>query len=39
MELDVLVPPGTTATAVLPGEEPRGIGPGRHRLSNTLTMR
>ena len=39
MELDVLVPPGTTATVVLPGEEPRGIGPGRHRLSNTLISR
>ena len=31
MELDVLVPPGTTATVVLPGEAPRDAGPGRHR--------
>ena len=30
-ELDVLVPPGTTATVVLPGEEPRDVAPGRHR--------
>jgi alpha-L-rhamnosidase len=30
-ELEVLVPPGTTASAVLPGEEPRRAGPGRHR--------
>ena len=33
MELDVLVPPGTTATVILPGGEPRGVGPGRHRLT------
>ncbi|MGO8891902.1 MAG: family 78 glycoside hydrolase catalytic domain [Streptosporangiaceae bacterium] len=30
-ELDVLVPPGTTATVVLPGEAPRQVRPGRHR--------
>ncbi len=29
-ELDVLVPAGTTATVVLPGEEPRDVRPGRH---------
>jgi beta-glucosidase/6-phospho-beta-glucosidase/beta-galactosidase len=27
MELDVLVPPGTTATVVLPGEAPRRVRP------------
>jgi alpha-L-rhamnosidase len=31
MELDVLVPPGTTASVILPGEAPRNTGPGRHR--------
>jgi hypothetical protein len=31
MELDVLVPPGTTATVTLPGEPPRDAGPGHHR--------
>ena len=30
-ELDVLVPPGTRATVVLPGEAPRQVRPGRHR--------
>jgi alpha-L-rhamnosidase len=30
-ELEVLVPPGTTASVVLPGEEPRRAGPGRYR--------
>ena len=30
-ELDVLVPPGTTATVALPGEAPRQVRPGRHR--------
>jgi alpha-L-rhamnosidase len=35
MELDVLVPPGTTATVVLPGEEPHGVGPGRSRFTGT----
>jgi alpha-L-rhamnosidase len=29
-ELDVLVPPGTTASVVLPGEAPRDAHPGRH---------
>jgi alpha-L-rhamnosidase len=33
VELDLLVPPGTRATVVLPGAEPRGVGPGRHRWS------
>jgi alpha-L-rhamnosidase len=33
LELDVTVPPGTTATVVLPGQEPRDVGPGRHRLT------
>jgi alpha-L-rhamnosidase len=31
MELDVLVPPGTTATVILPGEKPRDAAPGQHR--------
>jgi alpha-L-rhamnosidase len=31
MELDVLVPPGTTATVILPGEKPRNAAPGQHR--------
>jgi hypothetical protein len=31
MELDLLVPPGTTATVTLPGEPPRDAAPGRHR--------
>jgi alpha-L-rhamnosidase len=31
MELDVLIPPGTTATVVLPGEPPVPAAPGRHR--------
>ena len=31
MELDVLIPPGTTATVTLPGEPPRHAAPGRHR--------
>ena len=30
MELDVLVPGGTTATVVMPGAGPRDVGPGRH---------
>jgi alpha-L-rhamnosidase len=30
MELDMLVPAGTTATVVLPGEAPRQVRPGRH---------
>jgi len=36
LELDVTVPPGTTATVVLPGQEPRGVGPGRHRLTGAV---
>ena len=31
MTLDVLVPAGTRATVVLPGEERHGAGPGRHQ--------
>jgi alpha-L-rhamnosidase len=31
MELELLVPGGTTATVVVPGGEPRGVSPGRHR--------
>ena len=31
MELDLLIPPGTTATVTLPGEPPRDAAPGRHR--------
>jgi alpha-L-rhamnosidase len=30
LELDLLVPPGTTATVILPGQPPRSAGPGRH---------
>jgi hypothetical protein len=30
MELDVLVPPGTTASVVMPGEAPRDAHPGHH---------
>ena len=30
MELDVLVPGGSTATVVMPGGEPQEVGPGRH---------
>jgi len=30
MELDVLVPGGTTATVVMPGAGPHDVGPGRH---------
>jgi alpha-L-rhamnosidase len=30
MELDVLVPGGTTATVVMPGAEAHDVGPGRH---------
>jgi alpha-L-rhamnosidase len=33
IELDVAVPPGSTATVVLPDEEPHSVGPGRHRLT------
>jgi len=35
MELDLYVPPGSTGTVVMPGEEPCGIGPGRHRFTGT----
>jgi alpha-L-rhamnosidase len=35
-ELDVLVPAGTTATVALPGEEPHGVGPGRHHWTASL---
>jgi alpha-L-rhamnosidase len=31
LELDLQVPPGTTASVVLPGEPPRDAPPGRHR--------
>jgi alpha-L-rhamnosidase len=31
MELDVLVPGGTTATVIMPGGAPGLVGPGRHR--------
>jgi len=34
--LEVLVPPGTTATVVLPGEESRRAGPGRHGFTWSL---
>jgi alpha-L-rhamnosidase len=34
MELDVLVPPGTTATVILPGEAPLHATPGRHRWTS-----
>jgi alpha-L-rhamnosidase len=30
LDLDLLVPPGTTATVILPGEPPQRAGPGRH---------
>jgi alpha-L-rhamnosidase len=33
IELDVGVPPGTTATVVLPGAAPRVVGPGQHGFS------
>jgi alpha-L-rhamnosidase len=35
MELDVLVPPGTTASVILPGEAPRNADPGQHRWTGT----
>ena len=34
LELDVLIPPGTTATVILPGEAPRNAAPGRHRWTS-----
>ena len=36
MELDVLVPGGTTATAVMPGTEPHDVGPGQHRWTGAV---
>jgi len=30
--LEVLIPPGTTAEVVLPGDHPRQVGPGRHKM-------
>jgi len=38
MELDVLVPPGTTATVVLPGEAPRPARPGRHHWTGPAVL-
>ena len=38
-ELDVLVPAGTTATVVLPGEAPRQMRPGRHRWTGPAPAR
>jgi energy-coupling factor transporter ATP-binding protein EcfA2 len=39
IELDVLVPPGTTASVVLPGEARRDVPPGRHRVDGwSLSM-
>jgi alpha-L-rhamnosidase len=32
LRLDVLVPPGTTATVVLPGRPAQRAGPGRHHF-------
>jgi hypothetical protein len=34
MELEVLVPPGTTATVTLPGEASVPATPGRHRWTS-----
>jgi alpha-L-rhamnosidase len=34
MKLDVLVPPGTTASVTLPGEPPVPAGPGRHHWTS-----
>jgi alpha-L-rhamnosidase len=39
MELDLLVPPGTTATVVLPGHGPRGVGPGLHHVTGAAAAR
>jgi alpha-L-rhamnosidase len=39
MELDVLVPPGSTAIVALPGAEPGGAGPGRHRFYQPRVMK
>ena len=37
-ELDVHVPPGTTASVVMPGGEPRGVGPGRHHWTGPAAL-
>jgi alpha-L-rhamnosidase len=37
-ELDVLVPPGTTASVVLPGEAPRDARPGRHHWAGAAGL-
>ena len=39
MELDLLVPGGTTATAVLPGAAPRRVSGGRHRWTGPAPAR
>jgi alpha-L-rhamnosidase len=36
-ELDLQVPPGTTASVVLPGEAARTVAPGRHHWTNSAT--
>ncbi|HET9970828.1 MAG TPA: alpha-L-rhamnosidase C-terminal domain-containing protein, partial [Streptosporangiaceae bacterium] len=33
LELDLQVPPGTTAMVILPGETPQDVCPGRHHLA------
>jgi alpha-L-rhamnosidase len=33
LELTIIVPPGTTAEVVVPGDAPRELGPGRHSIS------
>jgi len=38
IELDVLVPPGTTANVVLPGEAPRQARPGRHHWTGPAAL-
>ncbi|HTX27933.1 MAG TPA: family 78 glycoside hydrolase catalytic domain [Streptosporangiaceae bacterium] len=38
MELDVLVPGGTTATVFLPGEAPRPVSPGRYRWTGSAPV-
>jgi alpha-L-rhamnosidase len=38
MELDVLVPPGTTATVTLPGEAPCDAPPGHHRWTSAAPV-
>jgi alpha-L-rhamnosidase len=39
MELDVLVPGGSTATVVMPGGEPQEVGPGRHHWTGAAPSR